>query len=159
VHRVRHEFFISFFFFFALFNCFFSLVVFFIFIAGIRISVKIEPENGVDVQFQHNIETNGTFTLDDDETDTTHSHTIFLTPDAIGEYEVDLPSLPLNYHLDTLECDDEIELIDDTRIVLDFQNNTIVTCTYTLVGNFCCFSACYSIYMIIFILHSTINHN
>ena len=107
--------------------------------AGITVELDTQPDNGADVQFTHNIQPQGAFTLDDD-TDATHANNVTLTPAKPGQYRVTLQGLPVNHRLEAIECDsDDVTVQLDQRRVLVDHNDTDISCTFVLVGlGSCC---------------------
>jgi len=102
--------------------------------AGITVELDTQPDNGADVQFTHNIQPQGAFTLDDD-TDATHANNVTLTPAKPGQYRVTLQGLPVNHRLEAIECDsDDVTVQLDQRRVLVDHNDTDISCTFVLVG-------------------------
>merc|ERR1712000_62153 len=90
--------------------------------AGITVELDTQPDSGADVQFTHNVEPQGAFTLDHD-TDATHANNVTLTPAKPGQYRVTLQGLPANHRLEAIECDsDDVTVqLDQRRVLVDYE--------------------------------------
>lgn len=93
-----------------------------------------QPDNGGDVQFTHNVEPNGAFTLDDD-TDTTYDNSVALIATANTRSRVTLQGLPRQHRLESIACDSDDVIIDveQRRVLIDFKDTDVV-CTFVVVG-------------------------
>ena len=96
------------------------------------------PNNDASVEFTHNITSGGSFSLDNNESDATFASEVTFTPDAAAQYAIVVPTPPLNYHIDAIQCDtiDVTVQLDQNRVLIDVDDVDIV-CTFVLVGNIC----------------------
>jgi len=96
------------------------------------------PDVDIPVQFTHDVVTDGEFTLDHDESDATYASEVTFTPAAAAQYAIVVPTPPLNYHIDAIQCNttDFTVQLDQNRVLIDVDDVDIV-CTFVLVGNIC----------------------
>ena len=100
---------------------------------SITIALDTQPDNGVDVEFTHNIVPGGTFSLDDD-VDATLANSVSLSASNGDQHRVTLQGLPANHHLEAIECDsdDVIVQLDQRRVLINVNDG--IVCTFVVVG-------------------------
>ena len=87
------------------------------------------------MSFTHTIETNGAFTLDNNDADASYDSIVVFTPDSSGQYDVIAPTLPVSYGLDAIQynSDDVTVQLDQRRVSIDIDEEDIF-CTFIFVG-------------------------